>query len=106
LTGFLVHVGPSRSGRFWAVARCDGQEYFLYGKNFFNCPDVPRIGWRVELSPLPPAMGTKLARGTEVRVLPRKQPKLDEIVAVRCGRETQIVCRGRHGERVLGELSV
>jgi hypothetical protein len=67
-------------------------------------PKAPKVGWSVEFTPLPAIVGTKLARATEVRILPKRT--IEQIVVLRAGSGGQIVCRGRHGERVLGELSV
>jgi hypothetical protein len=69
-------------------------------------PNPPKIGWSVEFTPLPAMVGTRLARATEVRILPRSKRALEQIVVVREGRGRRIVFRGRHGERVLGEISV
>jgi hypothetical protein len=107
-TGYFVHVAPSKSGKFWAIAKSDesGEPYFCYGRNFLNCPDGPKVGWNCEFSPLPPGCGP-LARATEIRILPAtKHEARDQIIVEHLadGR-AQLVLRDNTGERVLSELT-
>jgi len=68
-------------------------------------PDPPKVGWNVEFTPLPAMVGTKLARATEVKIVPSKRQR-GEIVLVRTGKVTKIVARCGKRQRVLGELAV
>jgi hypothetical protein len=105
-TGYFVHVAPSRTGGFWAIAKDeDGTPYFCYGKNFLNCPVAPRVGRTCEFSPLPAAMG-KWGRATEIRVLPPAKPSPPSIIVEHFDGRAQVVLRdGKAPDKVLSELT-
>lgn len=67
LRGYIVHVGRSRSARFWAAIKtADGLVYFAYGDSFVT-PRRPRVGQRVRFTPLPAARHRgRMPRATEV----------------------------------------
>jgi hypothetical protein len=69
-SGFIVHVGQSRSAGFWAVikGRDDGKLHFGYGKSFLS-PGVPKIGHEVEFTRLPPAERGTLDRAIEITIV-------------------------------------
>ena len=62
IEGRVVHVGDSRSARFWVILKTDeNHEYFGYGKSFI-VPTTPAIGQRFTFTPLPPRAGSKYLR--------------------------------------------
>lgn len=80
--GHIVHVGESRTAKFWAIIKDeDNNPYFAYGKNFLDSK-TPRAGWNVEFAPLPPAPGHKLKRATEIAILPGPSAPRPERVVV------------------------
>jgi hypothetical protein len=69
LAGYICHVGPSRSGVFWAIIKDDsGLEHFGYGPNFLTFPAVPWVGQQVTFVRLPPLPSSKFPRAIEVVV--------------------------------------
>jgi hypothetical protein len=66
-SGFVVHVGESRTAGFWAIIKdSHGTLYFAYGLSFLNPAVIPRVGWECGFAVLPPAPGHPLKRATEV----------------------------------------
>jgi hypothetical protein len=69
LAGYICHVGPSRSGVFWAIIKDEhGIEHFAYGPNFLMFPAVPWVGQQVTFVRLPPLPSSKFPRAIEVVV--------------------------------------
>ena len=100
-----MHVGESRSGKFWAVikARDDGQLYFAYGRCFLSYPDVPKIGHDVIFTPLPASASGPLDRATEIQV---KRPPGGGSIKVGRDNDTRLALRSAGRERVLGEIQI
>ena len=68
-TGYICHVGSSRSGVFWAIIKDEDRElYFAYGPNFTTYPNIPRVGQQVRFIRLPPLPSSKFPRASEVSV--------------------------------------
>lgn len=67
----MVHVGHSRSAGFWCAIRALDKNtiYFSYGKSHLD-QEIPVAGRRVTFVPLPPIVGTKYPRATEVALQP------------------------------------
>lgn len=71
LIGRIVHVGVSRSAKFWVILKTDdGREFFGYGGSFL-VPTTPVVGQRFEFTPLPPRAGSKHLRASEIMPVPR-----------------------------------
>ncbi len=90
----MVHVGVSRSAGFWLIIKEEGtgDAFFAYGGNVLR-KEPPRPGRSVLFTPLPPVVGTKLGRATEVVILaPSKQAKTNKQVVVT--------------EKIAGELEI
>jgi hypothetical protein len=106
-SGYIVHVGQSRSAGFWAVikGRDDGKLHFAYGKSFLN-PGVPRIGHSVEFSTLPPADRGDLARAIEISIVKQASRKGGQIEIQRGAGVTRLILRSTGHERVIGELQL
>jgi len=105
-TGFIVHIGESRSAGFWAVikARDNGDLHFAYGKSFLS-PGVPKIGLDVEFTRLPPADRGELDRATEVAIVKNKT-RGGQITVERGDGETRLILRSAGSQRVIGELQL
>jgi hypothetical protein len=96
--GHIVHVGESRTGRFWAVIKDENNTpYFAYGLHFFDCPQTPKPGWNCEFSVLP-AIDGKLQRATEIQILPSERR------TITLAYEPDGAIRILAGDRCLGEL--
>jgi hypothetical protein len=104
-SGFIVHIGESRTAGFWAVikARDDGQLHFAYGKSFLG-PGVPKVGHKVEFTRLPPADRGDLDRAIEVAIL--KPSRGGQITVGRDNGITRLILRSAGRERVIGELQL
>ena len=75
IEGRVVHVGDSRSARFWVILKTDeNHEYFGYGKSFI-VPTTPAIGQRFTFTPLPPRAGSKYLRAIEIMPAGRSHAK-------------------------------
>jgi hypothetical protein len=102
-SGYIVHIGESRSAGFWAVIKAhdDGKILFGYGKNFLN-PVVPKIGHEVLFARLPPADRGDLDRATEIAII--KQTRGGQITVEHHAGATRLVLRAAGRDRLLGEL--
>ncbi len=78
-TGFIAHVGSSRSRIFWVVINEDGgggDDYFGYGKHFLSWPQIPHVGWNVSFVALPPNhIEGRLERAIEIEIQKAKPTK-------------------------------
>jgi hypothetical protein len=106
ISGFIVHIGESRSAGFWAVikARDTGQLHFGYGKSFLS-PGVPRIGYEVEFTWLPPADRGALDRAIEIAVV-RASRKGGQIEIEHGDGATRLILRSAGRERLIEELQI
>ena len=104
-SGYIVHIGESRSARFWAIVktRDDGQLHFAYGKSFLS-PGVPKIGHEVEFTRLPPTDRGDLNRAIEVAIVKPSCRKGGTIEIEHHAGATKLVLRSAGQARVLGEL--
>jgi hypothetical protein len=105
-SGYIVHIGQSRSAGFWAVikGRDDGRLHFGYGKSFLN-PGVPRIGHEVEFTRLPPADRGDLDRAIEIAIV-KASRKGGQIEIEHGAGITRLILRSIGRERVIGELQL
>jgi hypothetical protein len=105
ISGFIVHIGESRSAGFWAVikGRDDGKLHFGYGKSFLN-PGLPRIGHEVEFTRLPPADRGTLDRAIEIAIV--KHTRGGQIETELHAGITRLILRSPGRERVIGELQL
>jgi hypothetical protein len=106
ISGFIVHIGASRSAGFWAVikARDNGQLHFAYGKSFLT-PGVPKIGHEVEFTRLPPADRGTLDRAIEIAIV-KSNRKGGHIEIEHGAGVTRLIVRSTGRERVIGELQL
>jgi hypothetical protein len=104
-SGFIVHIGESRTAGFWAIlkAKDDGKLHFAYGKSFLS-PGVPKIGHKVEFTPLPPADRGDLDRAIEVAIL--KPSRGGQITVGHNDGVTRLILRAAGRDRLLGELQL
>jgi hypothetical protein len=105
ISGFIVHIGESRSAGFWVVikSRDNGQLHFGYGKSFLS-PGVPRIGHEVEFTCLPPADRGDLDRAIEIAIV--KHARGGQIETEHQAGATRLFLRSPGRERVIGELQI
>jgi hypothetical protein len=103
-TGHVVFVGQSRSAKFWAIVKdAQGERHFAYGRNWLGA-EVPRAGWPVSFTPLPPGSG-RMPRATEIAVLPRSKRALaSQIMVVHDDGALRVMLRQGQMETALGEL--
>jgi hypothetical protein len=104
-SGYIVHIGESRSAQFWVVikSRDTGQLHFGYGKSFLN-PGVPKIGHEVEFTRLPPADRGDLDRAIEIAIV--KHTRGGQITVEHDTGATRLILRSSGHERVIGELQL
>jgi hypothetical protein len=105
-SGYIVHIGESRSAQFWVVikSRDNGQLHFGYGKSFLS-PGVPRIGHEVEFTWLPAADRGDLDRAIEIAIV--KHIRGGQIETEHHAGVTRLVLRSGGGrERLIGELQI
>jgi hypothetical protein len=104
-SGYIVHIGESRSAQFWVVikSRDTGQLHFGYGKSFLT-PGVPRIGYSVEFTRLPPADRGDLDRAIEIAIV--KPTRGGQIETEHHAGVTRLVLRSSGQMRVIGELQI
>ena len=80
ITGYICHVGKSRSGVFWAIIKdSEKVEHFAYGRNFLRFPSIPWIGQQVTFVRLPPLPSSKFPRAIEVIVQRARQDNSSRI---------------------------
>lgn len=102
LTGYIAHIGSSRSAGYWAIVKSGNREYFAYGRSFLSHPNVPRIGQRCAFTPLPPGPSGKLRRGTEVAI----QKPGGKLQAQHSAGVVRLVLHERNRQRLIGRLDL
>jgi hypothetical protein len=106
-SGYIVHIGESRSAGFWAVikGRDDGKLHFAYGKSFLS-PGVPKIGHEVAFTRLPPADRGNLDRAIEVAIVKQGCRKGGQITVGHDDGITRLILRNAGRERLLGVIQI
>lgn len=98
----IVHVGKSRSANFWTAIKAeDGAIFFGYGASFVG-RDTPRVGQRVSFTPLPPIIGTRYPRATEIMI----HAAVGHVVTIHDATMVKLVIRHNRREREVGEINL
>jgi len=106
-SGYIVHVGQSRSAGFWCVikARDDGQLHFGYGKSFLSS-GIPKIGHEVEFTRLPPADRGDMDRAIEITIVRQSCRKGGSIEVGRDDGFTKLIVGSAGSGRVIGKAQI
>jgi hypothetical protein len=89
----------------------EGVPYFALGANFLS-PEAPKVGHQAQFTILPPAVGHKLKRATEIKVLAASARRMPEqIVLLRdVDGVTRIALRTKRGsksrDKILDEIFI
>ena len=106
-SGYIVHVGQSRSAGFWAVikSRDDGRLHFAYGKSFLSS-GIPKIGHEVEFTRLPPADRGDMDRAIEITIVRQSFARVARLRLATMMDSRKLIGGSAGSGRVIGEAQL